>query len=139
MREIFQNAAVVLAYVGEDKKHRPWPEIFNRWYTFLELPTESVEMWVCQPLGLPHNARVPWRITCVYIIWASPQVVLRQLTNLSPEYFSRINIPILAYKAQRNRNVRRRSLFADFADHDFQADWCLLGDIHLDYRAEQSA
>ena len=21
---------------------------------------ESVEMWVCQPLGLPHNAGVPW-------------------------------------------------------------------------------
>ena len=46
-----------------------------------------VEMWVCQPLGLPHNARVPWRMTCVYIIWASPSSSSKTINELISRIF----------------------------------------------------
>jgi len=48
------------------RAHIP-PPPFGKWYK----NEDTVEIWVCQPL-LPHDARVPWRMTCVYIIWASP-------------------------------------------------------------------
>ena len=55
----------------------------------------SVEIWVCQPLGLPRDAWILWRMTCVYIIWASPSISSMTINQLISRIFQDQVLPCM--------------------------------------------